>query len=397
MDQIEIKIIKPETYYSESVYLDDNYILTAPETPITNNVIEKLKKWKYKKVFSSGQIVKKPSMGEKSELQTGTLNDNAVTEQEKSETKIFFAEICNFLEQTFNTYKKSEIVNYNHLLEQVKKIIPFVREKKDFILDMSNLPITEHNYLISHSVKTTIICIAMAGLLKLTTFKVIELGVAAMIHKIGMLKLPESIITSSDSLKEKEWKAINIYPLLSYRILKEAKFPSTIYLAVVESQERNNGTGYPRQLSGDKISLYGKILAIASSYCAAIAKRPFKQGKNAHSGIMDISSEMGKQYDEKLVKILILTLSFYPIGTNVLLSNNATAVVVKTTENPKEPIIRVLTTEEGYKISDNVIIDLSQNEKIIISRALTAAEIVKIKTAKGKKEDNNRDTLPMQK
>lgn len=394
MKQIELKLVKPDTYCSKPVYLDDNYILTAPEIPITKNVIEKLKKWKYKKIFSLGEVVNKQDIQEKNELHLGNHNDDIITEQIKNETKMFFTEICSFLEHTFDTYKKSEVINYNQLVEQVKQIIPFVKEKKDFILDMTNLSVTEHNYLITHSVKTTIIGIAMAGLLKLTNFKVIELGVATMIHKIGMLKIPESIITNPGSLKEEEWKAIKAYPILSHRILKEAEFPFPVCLAVIESQERNNGTGYPRRLSGDQISLYGKILAISGSYCAAIAKRPFKQGKNAHSGIMDILNEIGKQYDNNLVKVLIFTLSFYPIGTNVLLSNNATAIVLKTTENPKEPIIKVLTTEEGYKLSDNVIIDLSQNKNIMISRALTVAETIKIKVAKQKEEANSKNTLP---
>jgi HD-GYP domain-containing protein (c-di-GMP phosphodiesterase class II) len=244
---------------------------------------------------------------------------------------------------------------------------------------MSNLKVAEHNYLISHSVKTAILSIALAEFLKLPQHKIIELGAAALMHKIGMRKLPESIVTKPGGLKENEWNAIKAYPILGYKILQASLFPSALCLAVLEHQERNNGTGYPRKLAGEQISLYGKVLAVISSYCAAIEKRPFKSGKDAHTGIMDILKSMGKQYDEKIVRALIFTLSFYPIGTKVFLSNNSVAVVVKTnSSNPKEPVIKVLTNEEGEPLTDNVVIDLSQNKKLQISRLLTQSEIVKL-------------------
>lgn len=383
MKSLDVRELKAESYYNAPIFLDEKYILTAPDVPVSKELIEKLLKWQFRQVLTQGQPCSKPTVAlpeeEESGIQSTNLNDDLASEEVKKETQVFFREICGFLENTFDIYRTKEIISFNHVVEQIKKIIPFIREKRDYILDMSNLKVTEHNYLISHSVKTAILSIALAEFLKLPPHRTIELGAAALLHKIGMLRISESIIKNPGGLKDTEWKAIRAYPILGFKILKEASFPTPVCLAVLEHQERNNGAGYPRQLSGDQISFYGKVIAVISSYCAAIEKRPFKHGKDAHNGIVDILKNMGKQYDDKVVRALVFTLSFYPIGTRVLLSNNSIAVVTKTnTANPKEPVIKVLTSEEGTILTDNVVIDLAQNKKVTIIRPLSQAEIVKL-------------------
>ncbi|MCL2295271.1 MAG: HD domain-containing protein [Spirochaetes bacterium] len=380
MKELDVKSLKPDSYYTSPVFIDKEYILTTPDIALSNSILEKLKKWQYSHIYTDGEPSNKPVLAaEEDGVQTTNINEDLAVVEVKKETQVFFRELCGFLENTFDNYKSRETINYNLIVEHIKKINPFFKEKRNFILDMSNLKVTGHNYLISHSVKSAILSIALADFLKLPQHKILELGAAAMIHKIGMLKLPESIVTNPGGLKESEWNAIRAYPILGYKILQAASFPHPVSLAVLEHQERNNGGGYPRKLMGDQISLYGKILAVISSYCAAIEKRPFKIGKDGHAGIMDILKSMGKQYDEKIVKALIFTLSFYPIGTKLLLSNNSVAVVIKTsTTNPKEPVIKVLTSEEGAPLTDNVIIDLSQNKKLQIARLLTQAETLKL-------------------
>ncbi len=378
MKTINITNLKPDTYYSQPVFLDDKYILITSDIPVAEDMIERLKKWNYKQVQSDGEEGQKPSVNSMSDqgMISSNLNDDLAQEETKKEAQLFFREICGFLENIYETYKLKELISHKQILDQVKKIIQTLKEKREFILDFSSLKSTEHNFLISHSVKTTIVSIALAEFLKFPPHRTIELGMGAMMHKIGMLKINENILTKTEELKEHEWKAIQAYPILGFKILKEMEFPNTSSMAVLEHQERINGTGYPRRISGDQISLYGKILGVVSSYCAAVEKRPFKEGKNPHSGIMDILQDMGKQYDDKIVKALVFTLSVYPIGTIVQLTNKSIAVVTKTTpNNPKQPVVKVLTSENGEKLTEKIVVDLAQNNKMQIARPLTKGEI----------------------
>ena len=335
----------------------------------------------YKTVLTDGEPGQKPAANTMSEQEgyiASNLNEDLAYEETRKEVQVFFREICGFLENIYETYKLKEVISQKQVLDHIKKIIQTLKEKRDYILDFTNLKSTEHNYLISHSVKTTIVCIALAEFLKFPPHRIIELGMGALMHKIGMLKINENILTKTDELQQHEKKAIQAYPILGFKILKEMEFPKASAMAVLEQQERINGTGYPRGVAGDQISLYGKILGVVSSYCAAVEKRPFKEGKNPHTGIMDILQDMGKQYDDKIVKALVFTLSVYPIGTIVQLTNKSIAVVTKTTpNNPKQPVVKVLTSESGEKLTEKIIVDLSQNNKMQIARPLTKGEIEK--------------------
>jgi HD-GYP domain-containing protein (c-di-GMP phosphodiesterase class II) len=130
--------------------------------------------------------------------------------------------------------------------------------------------------------------------------------------------------------------------VLSFNLLKSFDFPLVISLAALEHHERENGTGYPQKLTGDKISLYAKIIAVACSYEALSTKRPHKEAKDGYTGMLELLRNEGKQYDETVVRALVFSLSIYPIGLYVLLSNGKKGQVVDINpENPRCPIVQV--------------------------------------------------------
>jgi HD-GYP domain-containing protein (c-di-GMP phosphodiesterase class II) len=116
---------------------------------------------------------------------------------------------------------------------------------------------------------------------------------------------------------------------------------------VLEHHERENGAGYPRKLAGGQISLYARILTVACSYEAMTTDRPHKKTKNSHDAILELLKNEGKQYHPTVIRALIFSLSIYPIGIHVLLSDNTIAQVVETNpENPRFPLVVVLRTEK---------------------------------------------------
>jgi HD-GYP domain-containing protein (c-di-GMP phosphodiesterase class II) len=136
-------------------------------------------------------------------------------------------------------------------------------------------------------------------------------------------------------------------------MLKERQVPLAVCLAALEHHERMNGSGYPRALTGDKISLYSKIIMVACSFDAVTADRPYKQAKDGYSAMVDILKNEGKQYDETVIRALVYGLSIYPIGTQVMLTNGKSAVVVDVNpENPRYPIVQILgeVSPEGRDI-----------------------------------------------
>jgi HD-GYP domain-containing protein (c-di-GMP phosphodiesterase class II) len=237
----------------------------------------------------------------------------------------------------------------------------------------NTLPSPNDNYLASHAVKSTIIAIIIGSYLKLPSHRLIELGVAAALHEVGMIKLPPQIYLSKRALQPQERKAILTHPVLSYNLLKSFDFPVTITVAALEHHERENASGYPQRLTGDKISLYAKIIAVACSYEALSSQRPHKEAKDGYTSMLELLKNDGKQYDETVVRALVYSISIYPIGLYVLLSSGRKGQVVDVNpENPRYPIVQVFgeLTPNGK----NKTIETSQDGLNIV-RPLTKEEI----------------------
>jgi HD-GYP domain-containing protein (c-di-GMP phosphodiesterase class II) len=228
------------------------------------------------------------------------------------------------------------------------------------------------DYLVSHAVKSTIIAIIIGSHLKLPNHRLIELGVAALLHEAGMIMLPPQVYMAKRALNPAERKAILTHPILSFNLLKSYDFPLVVSLAALEHHERENGSGYPQKLTGEKISLYAKIIAVACSYEALTSSRPHKDAKDGYSGMLDLLKNEGKRYDDAVVKALVLSLSIYPIGLYVLLSSGRKGQVVDVGADPKFPMVQIFgeLTPDGK----NKVIETSQ-EGLHIVRPLRKEEI----------------------
>jgi len=287
----------------------------------------------------------------------------------------FYAAFLKYVETVFTQAAVKNELDFKSVAEKIKGACDIIREDRRFVLRVqrNNLASPNDNYLASHAVKSTIIAIIIGSYLKLPAHRLIELGVAALLHEIGMIKLPPQIYLSKRALQPQERKAILTHPVLGYNLLKTFDFPLTVTVAALEHHERENGSGYPRKITGDKISLYAKIIAVACSYEALSAQRPHKEAKDGYTGMLELLKNEGKQYDDTIVRALVYSLSIYPIGLYVLLSSGRKGQVVDVNpENPRFPFVQVFgeLTPDGK----NKILETSP-EGITIVRPLTREEM----------------------
>jgi HD-GYP domain-containing protein (c-di-GMP phosphodiesterase class II) len=189
-----------------------------------------------------------------------------------------------------------------------------------------------------------------------------------------MIKLPSSVYESTGDLSAKDKEILCRHPMLGYDLLKENNFPMGISIVAMEHHERENGTGYPRKLSGEKINLYSKIVAVVCSFEAITANRPYKDAQDGFEGIANLLKNQGQAYNGAVIKALIQAVSVFPIGTYVLLSNNQKAQVIDTSpHSPRYPIVQIVdvTGADGK----NPVIETSPGSLYIV-RSLTREELM---------------------
>lgn len=376
MKQYAVQDLSPNTYLDAPAFLDDGYILLAPDTPISEALLRRLADWEFSQVLSEGRPTSTSASDQSAgPAATATLNKNLKEQETANQVIAAYRQRVVAVAGLFERYKAKNELSINEITELVKGLMSLVKSQPRYALNLPDIESPGLAFLPSHAVKSSILSVALADVLKLPPHRTIEVGIAGLLHTIGMMRIPPEIYLSERSLDPREKQMIIAHPILGFRALKDAGFPMQIPVAVLEHHERMDGSGYPRKLTGDRLSLYGKIVGVASSYVAAISERPFRQARDGHSGIMDLLRDAGKIYDEAVLRALVFTLSIYPIGTYVELSNGSVGVVVRTNpSSPKLPVVRLLSTADGDPYPDQSAVQIEDGGELSIVRPLSPEE-----------------------
>ncbi|GHU42864.1 phosphohydrolase [Spirochaetia bacterium] len=343
MADFSVESLPVNHYFSEPLMLDDRYVLMAQEMPVTASLKKILTDWRVKTVRSNGtaQETYHGAKGEQKKDSVYFLNDT----DKLRHAEEFYIDFQKYTTEIFDKFSSNNRVTFDMVAEKIKDVCEEVRINKRFLLQVQNdIPTSnDERFLASHAVKSTVISIVIGAYLKLPTHRQIELGVAALLHEIGMVRLPKSILLNKGDLSVKDKETLMLHPALGFEMLKNLDFPMVVCAAALEHHERENGAGYPRNIFGNIISLYGKIIAVTCSYEAITAKRPHREAQDAYVGVTDLLRNDGKQYDDSVLRALVFSLSVYPIGQFVLLTNGQKGQVVDVNPNdPRYPVVQVI-------------------------------------------------------
>jgi HD domain protein len=405
MNSFAIADLKAGSFFTADAMLDDNFILLNGLTPLTDGLLKALKDWSFTQVFSSGKITGAGIEAAQKTENTTAINQNtaaksaaAVSEktklsieaaEEKNEdiaamedvrlqaVKKGYREYENYINQIYTRFATHKELNQQEIANVVKDMCTFIKENKRYVLRLSPwLNSKNKDFLTSHSMCSTVFALTIGLQLRLPPAKLIELGIACIVHELGMIRLPPQLYMSENPLSLAQKKAIHTHPILTYNILKEYGFPLSICLAVLEHHEREDGSGYPRKLDGDKISMYAKIISVACSVAAITAPRRYKEAQTIYTAMVEMLKNMGNQYDERIIKALLYSISLFPIGSYVHLEGGKIGLIVDTNSlDPKNPFVQILNeTEENGK--PKIVETGEYGVKII--RVLTQEETVDV-------------------
>lgn len=243
---------------------------------------------------------------------------------------------------------------FNDLLEgdkgATKESIKMIEELVEDIVNENSINVNLYevksydNYTYIHCVDTSIMSIYLGNCLKLDPCQVKELGLSAIFHDIGKIKIPNEIINKKEALTEEEFKIIKNHPLYGKEILdKNGMFSEKIMNGVLHHHERIDGKGYPQGLNGNSISDYGKIITVSDVFTAVSANRSYRERFNPKEAYELILSGVGTIFDRGVIEKFKENFAIYPLGCCVKLSNGIEGYVIKQNKNlPDRPIIRVV-------------------------------------------------------
>lgn len=411
MNSFNVEELKSGVYFTSDVMLDKTFLLLTNSIPLSEGMIKALQDWDFKQIYSDGSL---SSVSTATTISSNTTDvdfdeitdsnsNNKITSEkinavkkalESAETielddigkepevdaeakrlgvvTNIYNDYMNYINYVYSRYATHKELRIDELSAKVKELCIFIKENRRYVLRVQPTQVTKSkDFLISHSMRSTIFAITIGMQLRLSLTNLVELGVACLLHEIGMIRLPAQLYITDKVLSSSDRKLLNSHPVLSYNILQEFKFPLKICLGVLEHHERENGSGYPSQLTSERISVYAKIISVACSFEAITAPRTYKDSRSSNEAMVDLLKNNKQYYDENVIKALLYSLSLFPIGGYVYLSNGKIAQVVDVNpENPKNPIVQVVSSS---KTAEPEIIKTSDTG-IKIIRALNQKE-----------------------
>ena len=361
MNTLKLLELQPPLYFTEDVYIDKKFLLFTRESCFSDELKRLLSEWQFTVLYTKGTVTEEnPQNTGNTDDEKSDTNDSVPpsTEQKLSGELIekTYQSFYAFTTEVYEAYRNRQSLNTENILAEMKKLCTFVQENRQAILILQAImPYDVDNFLVTHSLRSAVFAIVVGIELKMQNHQLSELATAALMHEIGLIHISEDIYSRAGELSDEERKYLHVHPVLSCKILKKARFPLPICLGTLDHHERENGSGYPQKLTSEKISLYGKIIAVVCSYETMIGERKYKKADDPATGLLNILRRETSQYDEEVLKAFLNALSFFPIGSFVYLSNNTVAQVIDSnSEDPRFPIVRVIDRSAKAAFSEAI-------------------------------------------
>ena len=150
--------------------------------------------------------------------------------------------------------------------------------------------------------------------------EIVHIRLAAELHDVGKIAIPDAILQKPGELDESEWEFVRQHPLVGERIIAAAPALSEAARLVRSSHERWDGTGYPDGLAGDEIPLGSRIIAICDAFNAMMGARPYRRGISEEMALEQLRRCAGTQFDPELVRVFFAVHAERRIGEPLPLS-----------------------------------------------------------------------------
>ena len=198
----------------------------------------------------------------------------------------------NFEEELLDKFNNEQIKSHNHLVEMATSLAGAIDAKDP--------------YTKNHSTSVSRYAEALARAVNLPEDEVERIKLGALLHDVGKIGIPESVLKKPDKLLDDEWEIMKQHPVIgAEKVLEPNEALRDLIPIVKYHHERIDGKGYPEQLKGDKIPLAARIVSVADAYHALISDRPYRKGMPVEKACEILQMGSGTQWDADLVRHFI--------------------------------------------------------------------------------------------
>lgn len=301
MKRLNISELFPGMITAEDVYTYNNQLILQRGTVLTDKTITKLEFYSIFSVRVEDNIPARPrpqidepySVRVKSSPEFRSFKNN------------YDAELQG-LHNTMNDLAAKNVeVDVDLLLSRSLSLLESVKSSNFSVLDMLHNMRQYDDLTYAHSMNVALICNVFAGWLNMSTQDIELATLCGLLHDIGKLKIPDSIIKKPAKLTDAEYEIIKTHPIEGYKLLNRLDLNDHIKNAALMHHERCDGSGYPLNMTDAAIDPFAKMVAIADVYDAMTSARIYRGPQCPFTAIELFEQEGLSKYDPRFIMVFL--------------------------------------------------------------------------------------------
>jgi len=199
--------------------------------------------------------------------------------------------------------RRAELVARVRSLLRVKTLYDRLDESDRVIFALAAAVEAKDDYTEAHTERVAVTAQQLGGLMGLNEQSLDALYKGGMVHDIGKIGIPDSILQKSGPLSLDETKLMRRHPLIGEQIVSSLRTAQSLRTIIRHHHERVDGRGYPDGLAGDEIPLLARIVSVCDAFDAMVSERPYRDGHEPEVALEKLQAGAGTQWDAEIVAI----------------------------------------------------------------------------------------------
>jgi len=213
----------------------------------------------------------------------------------------------------------------------------------------------------AHAVNVCVISLAFAMSMEMEADQLQTIGLGALLHDVGKMQLPDSILSKPGPLDAGEWEMVKTHPLMGVdAVARDGDLPRQVLDIIRMHHERLDGSGYPEGLMGAAVPDYVRMVAIADAYDSLTTDQPYRKGTQSDEVLKRLYKEGGATFGAALVQRFIYCVGIFPVGSLVEMDNGALGIVLSTDPDSRlKPLVLLVCDAAGEYVSQRMLLNLA--------------------------------------